>query len=165
VTPEAPLGGRRLLETPLTRAQRRRSVPCLILVFTLGVAACATTGPSAGGSKAGKAVLPGRTVRQTLERAIALLENYQCADFAVNFLNPIKRAQIEDLDAYRLKRQCSREDRGNLEDVKLALRMAVGAVPTIDGVKAKIDLSGIGLQVPRFEFVKYIDGLWYFNEL
>jgi hypothetical protein len=43
--------------------------------------------------------------------------------------------------------------------------MAVGAVPTIDGVKARIDLSGIGLQISRFEFVKCLDGLWYFNEL
>jgi hypothetical protein len=108
---------------------------------------------------------PGRTVHETVRRAITLLENHHCAVFAVDFLSPIKRGQIEDLDAYRKRRACSPEDRGNLDDVLLALRLALGAEPVISGVKATIDLSGIGIAVTKLEFVKYIDGRWYFNEL
>lgn len=108
---------------------------------------------------------PGPSVHETLRNAIGLLERYQCEIFAVEFLSPIKRAQITDLEAYRKGRQCGPDDRGNLDDVLLAMRLALGAQPEITGVKATIDLSGIGLRVTKFEFVRYTDGLWYFNEL
>lgn len=108
---------------------------------------------------------PGRSVHDTLRSAIGLLERYQCGTFAVAFLSPIKVAQIADLDAYRQRRQCGPDDRGNLDDVLMAMRLALGAEPEVSGVKATIDLSGIGLHVTKLEFVRYIDGLWYFNEL
>jgi hypothetical protein len=108
---------------------------------------------------------PGPTVHETLRRAIALLEQYQCETFAVEFLSPIKRAQIADVEVYRKSRQCGPDDRGNLDDVLMAMRMALGAPPTVAGVKATFDLSGIGLRVTKLEFVRYVDGLWYFNEL
>jgi hypothetical protein len=108
---------------------------------------------------------PGSSVHETLRRAIALLEAYKCETFAVEFLSPIKREQIKDLDAYRKGRACSAKDRGNLEDVLLAMRLALGAQPTVTGVKATIDLSGIGLRITKLEFIRYIDGRWYFNEL
>jgi hypothetical protein len=108
---------------------------------------------------------PGSTVHETLRAAIGLLERYQCETFAVEFLSPIKRAQIADMEAYRKGRQCGPDDRGNLDDVLMAMRLALGAQPAVTGVKATIDLSGIGLRVTKLEFVKYVDGLWYFNEL
>lgn len=108
---------------------------------------------------------PGPTVHHTLRAAITLLERYQCETFAVEFLSPIKREQIADLEAYRKGRQCGAEDRGNLDDVLTAMRMALGAEPIVSGVKATFDLSGIGLRVTKLEFVRYVDGLWYFNEL
>ena len=94
-----------------------------------------------------------------------MLEDYRCADFAVNFLSPIKRATIPDLEAYRRTRQCSATDRGNLDDVLLALKLALGAQPVVTGVKATIDLSGIGIKISMFEFVRFTDGRWYFNDL
>ena len=108
---------------------------------------------------------PGRSVHDTLRRAIALLESYKCETFAVEFLSPIKRAQIKDIDAYRKGRACSPQDRGNLDDVLMAMRLALGAQPTVSGVKGTIDLSGIGLRVTKLEFIRYVDGRWYFNEL
>jgi hypothetical protein len=110
-------------------------------------------------------VRPGSTVHGTLRAAITLLEGYQCETFAVEFLSPIKRAQIADVEAYRKGRQCGPDDRGNLDDVLMAMRLALGAEPTVTGVKATFDLSGIGLRITRLEFVRYVDGLWYFNEL
>jgi hypothetical protein len=32
-------------------------------------------------------------------------------------------------------------------------------------VKGTIDLSGIGLRITKLEFIRYVDGRWYFNEL
>lgn len=126
------------------------------------VAGCAATASTAGEVSA---LRPGRTIQQTLRRAIGLLESSRCEVFAVEFLSPIKRAQIKDLDAYRDGRKCPSDDRGNLDDVLLALRLALGAEPSISGVKATIDLSGIGIGVTKLELVKYTDGRWYFNEL
>ena len=108
---------------------------------------------------------PGPSVHETLRRAVALLEQYECETFAVEFLSPIKRAQIADVEGYRRARQCGPDDRGNLDDVLMAMRLALGAQPTVAGVKATFDLSGIGLRVTKLEFVRYLDGLWYFNEL
>ncbi len=70
---------------------------------------------------------------------------------------------IPDLDAYRRERSCAPDDRGNLDDLLLALRLALGAEPEVTGVKAAIDLSGIGIAITRLEFVRYTDGRWYFN--
>ena len=133
------------------------------LAVAVAAAGCAT----AGGARAGtpEAARPGRTVHETLKRAIALLERSDCPTFAVNFLSPIKRDQIKDLEAYRKQRECGPTARANVDDVLLAMRLALGAEPSVQGVKATIDLSGIGLRVTKFEFVKYVDGLWYFNEL
>ena len=126
------------------------------------VSACA--GAQSGISLSGSSVAqPGRTVHETIERAIGLLERYECSTFAVDFLSPIRRAQIEDLDAYRRQRACSPDDRGNLDDVLLALRLALGAEPDVHGVRAVIDLSGIGIAIAQLEFVRYTDGRWYFN--
>lgn len=128
--------------------------------FGAGCAA-ATSAPR----DAPSAARPGQSVHETLRAAIGVLERYECETFAVEFLSPIKRAQIADLEAYRKERQCGPDDRGNLDDVLMAMRMALGAQPEVAGVKATFDLSGIGLRVTRLELVKYIDGLWYFNEL
>lgn len=151
----------------MRRSTTVRSARVLVCVtsFALGscLPGCATARPAAGGIE--DTAKPGRTVKETIQRAIALLEGYQCATVAVDFLNPIKRAGIADLEAYRQKRQCSPDDRGNLDEVLLALRLALGGEPEIHGVKATIDLSGIGLSIPKLEFVKYTDGRWYFNEL
>ena len=103
-------------------------------------------------------------MRQTLTRAIALLDQSQCVTFAVNFLSPIKLEQIKDMDAYRKQRDCA-TNRGNLDEVVRAMRLALGAEPQVQGIKATIDLSGIGIRITKFEFVKYTDGRWYFNEL
>jgi hypothetical protein len=130
-------------------------------VFLAGCASSGAIGPTARTAREH----PGMTVRETLTRAVALLEASQCATFAVNFLSPIKLAQIKDLDAYRKQRDCSPADRGNVDEVLLALRLALGAEPVVQGVKATIDLSGIGIRISKFEFVKYLDGRWYFNEL
>jgi hypothetical protein len=142
-------------------------------VFTLCTFAaaviCCLSGCGAATSSAANqrpdAEQPGRSVHETLRRAIALLEAYKCETFAVEFLSPIKRQQIKDLDAYRKGRACSAQDRGNLDDVLMAMRLALGAQPTVSGVKATIDLSGIGLRITKLEFVRYVDGRWYFNEL
>lgn len=139
---------------------------CATLAAVLGavcVTGCAAATATAGGAPDDGR--PGRTVHETLRRAIGLMESYRCETFAVEFLSPIKRARIKDLEAYRTARRCSKEDRGNLDDVLMAFRLALGAEPRIDGVKATFDLSGIGLNVTKLELVKYIDGLWYFNEL
>lgn len=146
------------------RAVSRRPASWLAAAL-LGAAAltgCATLRATGGGNEPAR---PARSVHGTLRRAIALLERYECAAFAVEFLSPIKRAQIEDLQAYRQKRSCSPEDPGNVEDVILALRLALGAKPDTSGVRATIDLSGLGLGVTTLEFVKYVDGRWYFNAL
>ena len=47
----------------------------------------------------------------------------------------------------------------------MAMRLALGAQPTVSGVKGTIDLSGIGLRITKLEFIRYVDGRWYFNEL
>jgi len=132
-----------------------------LAIFAAGCAA-ATSG---GTARPAGTVEPGRAIQERLERAIGLLERYECATFAVEFLSPIKRSQIEDLDAYRQARACSPDDRGNLDDVLLALRLALGAQPEIHGVRAVIDLSGIGTRITQFELMRYIDGRWYFNSL
>ena len=143
----------------LTALRAAMVISCAAWIAT----ACATGGAAGVGS--GQSVLPGHTVKQTLERAISMLEDYRCADFAVSFLSPIKRATIPDLEAYRNARQCSATDRGNLDDVLLALRLARGAQPVVSGVKATIDLSGIGIKISKFELVRFTDGRWYFNDL
>jgi len=144
----------------LTALRAAMVISCAAWIAT----ACATGG-AAGGMGSGQSLLPGHTVKQTLERAISMLENYRCADFAVTFLSPIKRATIPDLEAYRKTRQCSATDRGNLDDVLLALKLALGAQPVVSGVKATIDLSGIGIKISKFELIRFTDGRWYFNDL
>jgi len=134
--------------------------------ISLAVLAAAGAGCAPATSRArpsGPTVQPGRTVQQTLERAIGLLERYECAAFAVDFLSPIRRAEITDIDAYRRQRACAPNDRGNLDDVLLALRLGRGADVDYQGVRAVIDLSGIGTRIARLELVKYTDGRWYFN--
>jgi hypothetical protein len=142
----------------------RTSAIAAWLAGSVFLASCATSGtvraPAGDASEH-----PGTTVRETLTRGIALLDASKCATFAVNFLSPIKLALIKDLDAYRKQRACSPTDRGNVDEVLLALRLALGAEPVVQGVKATIDLSGIGIRISKFELVKYIDGRWYFNEL
>jgi hypothetical protein len=142
-------------------AFRRRAVPAAaatILVWSLG---CATGEVSR--SRQTGAALPGRTIHQTLTRAIALLERDECETLAVDFLSPIKRAQIPDMAAYRKGHQCSDGDRGNLDEVLMAMRLALGAEPDVHGVRAVIDLSGIGIRITQLELVRYTDGRWYFN--
>ena len=137
-----------------------------LIVAAAVAAAIASAGcAGAGGLRGADIARPGTTVRQTIVRAIALLEQSRCAEFAEHFLSPIKLAQIADLDAYRRQRACTPVDRGNVDEVLLALRLAAGAEPVVAGVKATIDLGGIGIRITKFEFVKYIDGRWYFNEL
>lgn len=143
-------------------AASRRARLAASLAGVLMLAGCAT-GSAVGSADA--ADRPGRVVRETITRAIALLESSRCETFAVNFLSPIKLAQIKDVAAYRKQRACAPDDRGNVDEVIMALRLALGAEPTIQGIKATIDLSGIGIRITKFEFVKYIDGRWYFNEL
>jgi len=136
-----------------------------LLAGTVLLASCASSGVAASGAGPREADRPGLTVRDTLTRAISLLESSQCVTFAVNFLSPIKVKQIPDMDAYRKQRECSPANRGNLDEVILALKLALGAEPQVQGIKATVDLSGIGIRISKFEFVKYIDGRWYFNEL
>ena len=135
-----------------------------VLILCASLASCATTdGVRRGGSEADR---PGFTVRETLTRAIALLERSECPTLAVNFLSPIKLAQIKDVDAYRKSKDCSgAATRANIEEFILAMRLALGAEPVVQGLRATIDLSGIGIRIQKLEFVKYIDGRWYFNEL
>ena len=141
----------------------RTSAIAAWLAGTVFLASCASSG-AIGATARNAREHPGTTVRETLTRGIALLEASQCATFAVNFLSPITLAQIKDVDAYRKQRDCSPGDRGNVDEVLLALRLALGAEPVVQGVKATIDLSGIGIRISKFEFVKYIDGRWYFND-
>jgi len=108
---------------------------------------------------------PQKSVKRTIEQAIKALEAYDCARVAIEFLNPIKRAQIEDLEAYRAKRQCSPEDKGNLDEVLLALRLARQGEPEYKGITATISLQGVGLRITEISVMKYTDGRWYFNEL
>lgn len=142
----------------------RLFVPCTLAAVVMGcLGGCSAATSSPNGRP--DVEQPGRSVNETLRRAIALLEGYKCETFAVEFLSPIKREQIKDLEAYRKGRACSAKDRGNLDDVLMAMRLALGAQPTVSGVKATIDLSEIGLRITKLEFIRYIDGRWYFNEL
>ena len=119
--------------------------------------------PSAPSKKSGAE--PRKSVRGTIEQAIKALEAHDCVTFAVNFLSPIKRAQIEDLEAYKTKRQCSPQHKDNLDDVLLALKLARLGVPEYKGITATISLEGVGLRIQKFTLMKYLDGRWYFNEL
>ena len=119
--------------------------------------------PSAPSKKSGAE--PRKSVRGTIEQAIKALEAYDCVTFAVNFLSPIKRAQIEDLEAYKTRRQCSPQNRANTEEALFALKLARLAVPEYKGITATISLEGLGLRIQKFTLVKYLDGKWYFNEL
>ncbi|OFV96226.1 MAG: hypothetical protein A3H28_10165 [Acidobacteria bacterium RIFCSPLOWO2_02_FULL_61_28] len=121
------------------------------------------SGPIAQTIKSGGS--PQKSVRGTIEQAIKALEAYDCVTFAVNFLSPIKRALIKDLEAYKKQRQCSPQDRGNLDEVLTALKLARLAVPEYKGITATLSLEGVGLRVQKFTLVKYLDGKWYFNEL
>ena len=142
------------------RSAVQRLTRVLVCALVTATGGCATAGVPR--SREGRA-LPGRTIRQTITRAITLLERHDCDTFAVDFLSPIKRAQIPDLAAYLRERQCSQGDRGNVDEVLEALRLARGAEPEIHGVRAVIDLSGIGIRISHIELVKYTDGRWYFN--
>ncbi len=146
----------------LRRTVVGRIAACLIVA---GLSASCATGGLNGGGPSGDRRLPGRTVAETLRRAIALLEAYECTVVAVDFLSPIKRAQIPDLEAYGKGRACSPDDRGNLDTVLLALRLSLGAEPERRGVRAIIDLSNVGLPIAAIELIRYTDGRWYFNGL
>lgn len=143
---------------------RTNALAGVLLAGCLISAGCATAGAIRGAGTR-DADRPGLTVRDTLTRAIALLEQSQCVAFAEHFLSPIKFAQIKDVDAYRKQHECTLANRANVEEVLLALRLARGAEPVVQGIRATIDLSGIGIRITKFEFVKYIDGRWYFNDL
>jgi hypothetical protein len=108
---------------------------------------------------------PKDSVRGTIEEAIHALEGYDCEAFAVDFLSPIRRAAIADLDAYRKQRRCSQQDKGNLDEVLLVLRLARWAKPEYRGVTAVINLEGVGLRIEKVSLIRYVDGKWYFNEL
>jgi len=109
--------------------------------------------------------LPGRSVHATLDNAIQTLEAGDCGGFAVHFLSPIKRAQIDDLEAYKQRMVCTPENQRNIDDVILALKMARRAEPQSNGVIAIIDMTGAGTHPERFVLVRYTDGRWYFNQL
>jgi hypothetical protein len=145
---------------------RSKAFVAVLLAGCLIPAGCASASrAAAGGAAVRETDLPGRTIRDTLTRAIAMLEQSQCEAFAAHFLSPIKLAQVKDLDAYRKQHACTDANRANIQEVLLALRLARGAEPVVQGIKATIDLSGIGIRITKFDFVKYIDGRWYFNEL
>ena len=108
---------------------------------------------------------PKGSVRGTIDHAIRALEAYDCETFAVAFLNPLKRAAIADLEAYKRQRRCSPGDKGNIADVLLTLRLARLATPEYKGVTAVINLEGIGAPIASIILMRYIDGKWYFNEL
>jgi hypothetical protein len=146
--------------TSAWRVRRSGWAAVVALLVAALAGGCATTTGARGSLSV---VQPGRTVQQTLERAIGLLERYDCVSFAVDFLSPIRREAIADIAAYRRERACSPTDRGNLDDVLLALRLGLGARIDYQGVRAVIDLSGIGVKVQRLELVRYVDGRWYFN--
>src|SRR5262245_59556008 len=116
--------------------------------------------PAAGlASRRASGARPQKTVKKTLEQAIKALEAYDCVAVAVDFLSPIRRAKIQDLEAYKAQRQCSPEDKGNLEEGLMAMKLARGGVPEYRGVTAVISLEGVGLSIPRITLVKYLDGL------
>jgi hypothetical protein len=108
---------------------------------------------------------PKDSVRGTIEEAIHALEGYDCETVAVDFLSPIRRAAIPDLDAYRQQRRCSQQDKGNLDEVLLVLRLARWAKPEYRGVTAVINLEGVGLRIEKVTLIRYVDGKWYFNGL
>jgi hypothetical protein len=108
---------------------------------------------------------PKDSVRGTIEEAIHALEGYDCETVAVDFLSPIRRAAIADLDAYRKQRRCSQQDKGNLDEVLLVLRLARWAKPEYRGVTAVINLEGVGLRIEKVSLIRYVDGKWYFNGL
>ena len=83
----------------------------------------------------------------------------------VDFLNPIKRAKIADLEAYKIRRHCSPQDKGNLDEVLFALKLARLGEPEYKGITATVSLEGVGLRIEKITLVKYLDGRWYFNEL
>lgn len=143
---------------------KRRNDPILgflALALLLPWLAAAQSGPPARKSNA----RPQKSVKGTIEQAIKALEAYDCATVAVDFLNPIKREKIENLEAYRAQRQCSPDDKGNLDEVLLALRLARQGEPEYKGITATISLQGVGLRIQEISLMKYLDGRWYFNEL
>jgi len=147
-----------------TKMSKKRSYPMLgfiVVALLLPCHAAAQTGAPARKSNA----RPQRSVRGTLEQAIKALEAYDCATVAVDFLNPIKRARIENLEAYRTERACSPDDKGNIDEVLLALKLARQGEPEYKGITASISLDGVGLKIQEIRLMKYTDGRWYFNEL
>jgi hypothetical protein len=108
---------------------------------------------------------PQKSVRKTIEQAIKSLELYDCVTVAVDFLSPIKRAQIQDLEAYKAQRQCSAQDKGNVDEALLAMKLARGGLPEYSGITATISLEGAGLKIAKITLIKYVDGRWYFNDL
>jgi hypothetical protein len=109
--------------------------------------------------------LPGKTIGATLDNAIKVLEAGDCAAFAVDFLNPIKLGQIEDVEAYRQTMVCTPANQANIDEVLLALKLARLAEPKMDGVVATINLGDVGLGLSHFTLMRYTDGKWYFNSL
>ena len=147
-----------------TKMFKKKSYPTLGLIavaLLLPWLAAAQTSAPAQKSNA----RPQRSVKGTLEQAIKALEAYDCAAVAVDFLNPIKRARIENLEDYRAQRACSPDDKGNLDDVLLALKLARQGEPEYKGITATISLAGVGLRIQEISLMKYTDGRWYFNEL
>lgn len=124
-----------------------------------------TTTPPAAEERRKSSYKPKDSVRGTIEEAIRALEGYECETVALDFLNPIKRTKIEDVAAYRRQRQCSPDNKGNVEEVLLALKLARRGTPDYKGVTATISLEGIGIRIQKITLMRYLDGKWYFNEL
>jgi hypothetical protein len=129
-----------------------------VLMFTLQLWAQKTT-------PASTSTRPQKSVKKTIEQAIKALESYDCVTVAVDFLNPIRRAQIPDMEEYRTQRHCSPQDKGNLDDVLLALRLARLVEPEYKGITATINLEGVGLKIEKITLMKYLDGRWYFSTM
>jgi hypothetical protein len=143
-----------LIVGPPVRAQGSRAVAAPQAAVPASVAAVKKSGAK-----------PQKSVKNTLKQAIKALEAYDCVTVAVDFLNPIKRAQIQDLEAYKTQRQCSATNKGNLDEALLAMKLALGGVTEHRGITATISLEGVGLKIQKVTLVKYLDGRWYFNDM
>lgn len=125
----------------------------------------AESGESLGAPAKKSGATPQKSLKKTIEQAIKSLEAYDCVTVAVDFLSPIKRAQIPDLVAYSSQRRCSAQNKGNLDEALLAMKLARNGIPEYRGATATISLEGVGLNIQKVTLVKYIDGKWYFNDL
>jgi hypothetical protein len=131
------------------------------LLLALPLAAQTGAGPAAPAQKS--RYKPQKSVKKTLEQAIKALENNECDTFAVDFLNPIERAKIQNLETFRRERACESPTPGSLDEILLTLRLARLGKPEYRGLTATIPLEGIGLRLQKLVLVKYLDHRWYFT--